>query len=137
EGAVNEADPVLELRLLVLLRGLERTPEVVEDRNQFLDDAFGRTFAEGRLLTCAALAEVVELRREPLQTVEQLVPLRAESGELVGHLDRGRGNLPVPPTPLHWSAIADRRLRRRVDVLLRIVCHGYAFGASCSSSMTS
>src|SRR6266516_3834501 len=24
-----------------------------------------------------------------------------------------RGNLPVPPNPLHWSAVADRRLRRR------------------------
>ena len=60
-----------------------------------------------------------------------------EGGELVGHLGRSRGNLAVPPNSLHWSAIADGRLRRRVDLMLRIVCHGYAFGASCSSSMTS
>src|SRR6266511_4011980 len=33
------------------------------------------------------------------------------------------GNLPVPPDPLHWSAIADRRLRRRLQKRRR-VCPG-------------
>src|SRR5205823_636247 len=29
-----------------------------------------------------------------------------------------RGNLPVPADPLHWSAVADRRLRRRNEAEL-------------------
>jgi hypothetical protein len=28
------------------------------------------------------------------------------------------GNLPVPPDPLHWSAHADTRLRRDIEIKL-------------------
>src|SRR5262249_127504 len=43
ERAVHEANTLLELRLFVLRRSLECTAEVVEDRNQLLDDTLVRT----------------------------------------------------------------------------------------------
>jgi hypothetical protein len=103
--------PFLELRLLVLRRGLERATEVVEDRDQLLDQPLVRTLSQRRVLACVALAEVVELRGEALEPLEQLVALGLESGDLVAALLRLFGDL-------------------------SLVGH-YAFGASCSSSMTS
>ncbi len=79
QGAMHQPHPFLELRLFVLRRRLERAAEVVEDGNQLLDEALVRALAERRLLAGAALAEVVELRREPLQAVEELVALGLES----------------------------------------------------------
>ena len=137
---VHEADAFLELRFLVLFRGVQRPAEIVEDRQQFLDETFARALDQGSGLACVALAVVVELRREPLQAVEQLVALGLESldvGCTFRHFGGSRGNLPVPPNPLHRTAIAVGRLRRRADLLLRSVCHGYAFGASSGSSITS
>src|SRR5262249_12746857 len=136
KGAVHEANAVLEPRLLVLRGGFERAPEIVEDRDQLLDQPLVRTLRQRRVLARVAFAEVVELRREPLEPAEQLVALGLETGN-VWPFDGCRGNLPVPPNPLHRSAIGDGRLRRRLAVFLRVVCHGYAFRASCSSSMTS
>src|SRR2546429_87728 len=37
---------------------------------------------------------------------------RATLNSVTGTLCLRRGNVPVPPIPLHWSAIADGRLRR-------------------------
>ena len=131
QRAMNKPDAVLDLPLFVLRRSLERTAEVIEDRDQLLDEPLVRTLGERRLLARVPLAEVVELGREPLQPVEELVAVSLESVDVdAGVRGACRGNLPVPPSPLHWSASADRRTR------LRLVVH-YAFGASCSSSMTS
>src|SRR5207248_10781224 len=100
---------VLEPRFLVSGRGLERTCQVVEHGQQLLHEPLVRALAQCGRITCAALAVVVELRREPLQPVEQFVSFSLES------LD--------------------------VEALLRLLCYllvgHYAFGASCSSSMTS
>ena len=79
EGAMHEPDAVLELRLFVIRRRLERAPEIVEDRDQLLHEPLVRTLGQRRLLARVPLAEVVELRREPLQTVEQLIALGLES----------------------------------------------------------
>ena len=72
------------------------------------------------MLARVALAEVVELRGEPLQSVEQLVALGLESGDLVAALLRAC----LRDCP--WDLF----------VLDAVVGH-QAFGASCSSSMTS
>ena len=67
------------------------------------------TLGERRLLARVPLAKVVELGREPLQPVEELVAVSLESVD--------------------------------VDALLGLLSYlrlvGHAFGASCSSSMTS
>ena len=85
---MDETNAVLELGLLVLRRSLERTPEVIEDRDQLLDEALVRTLGQRRVLARVALAEVVELRCETLEPVEQLVALGLESGDLVAALFR-------------------------------------------------
>src|SRR5882724_522373 len=109
EGAMHKPNAVFDLPLFVLRGSLERPPEVVENRDQLLHEPLVRTLGESRLLTCIALAEVVELRRKPLQAVEKLVAVSLESVDVDAYV-RGarRGNLPVPPNPLHWSAVADR-----------------------------
>ena len=76
---MHEPDAVLELRLFVIRRSLERAPEIVEDRDQLLHEPLARTLGERRLLARVPLAEVVELRREPLQPVEELVAVSLES----------------------------------------------------------
>src|SRR5438105_5726254 len=76
---MHEADTFLQLRLLVLRRRLQRTTEVVEDRDQLLDEPLVRTLAQRELLARVPLAVVVELCREPLQAVEELIPLGLES----------------------------------------------------------
>src|SRR5882762_1673485 len=106
---MNKPDAVLDLSLFVLRRSLERTAEVVENRDQLLHEPLVRTLGERRLLARVALAEVVELRGKPLQAIEELIAVSLESVD--------------------------------VDALLGLPCDlrlvGHAFGASCSSSMTS
>ena len=77
ERPVDEAHAVLELRLLVLGRGLERALEVVDHRQQLLDEPLGGARDQARLVARRALAVVVELGLEALQRVEVLVALRA------------------------------------------------------------
>jgi hypothetical protein len=98
--------------------GIERTAEVVEDRQQLLHEPLVRTREHRRLLARAALAEVVELRREPLQPVEQLVALGLEGGNV------------------NRAALLDLRLFS-LSLLLRYLLVRHALGASCSSSITS
>src|SRR4051794_28774422 len=103
----------------MLGRSLERPPEIVQDRQQLLDEPLVGTRRHCRLLTCAALAEVVELGRKTLQAVEQFDTLSLESAHIRG-------------------ALLGLRLVGRLLLLrdLMLVGH-YAFGASCSSSITS
>jgi hypothetical protein len=79
QGAMNKADTVLNLPLFVLRSSFEGATEVVEDRDQLLHEPLVRTLGERRLLACVPLAEVVELRCEPLQAVEELVAVSLES----------------------------------------------------------
>jgi sirohydrochlorin ferrochelatase len=69
-----------------------------------------RTLGERGLLACVPLAVIVELRGEPLQPVEELIAVSLESVDIDALLGLFR--------------------------YLRLIRH-YAFGASCSSSMTS
>src|SRR5947209_17147866 len=108
---MHETDALLELRLLVLLRRIECATEVVEDRDQLFYQPLVGTVDQGSGFAGVALAVVVELRRESLQAVEELVALGLESAHVRGALLFGLRDL-------------------------RLVCH-YAFGASCSSSITS
>src|SRR5207253_4682742 len=122
ERAMNEANPLLQLHLFTFGRSLECATEVVEDGDELLHEPLVGPLREGCLLTRVSLAEVVELRCEPLQAVEQLVAIsleRVDVDALLVRPGRTRGNLPVPPNPLHRSAFADGRLRGRIDVLLR------------------
>ena len=110
QGTMDEPDTVLDLPLFMLRSSLERPPEIVEDRDQLLHEPLVRTLGERSLLARVPLAVVVELSGEPLQPVEELVAVSLESVD--------------------------------VDALLGLLCHlrlvsHYAFGASCSSSMTS
>ena len=45
------------------------------------------------------------------------------SAEIANHLElpSARGNLPVPPNPLHRSAVADRPLHGRIDVAFALL----------------
>ena len=79
ERAVHEPDSVLELRLLVIRGGLERPPEIVEDRDQLLDEPLVGALGKRRLLARIALAEVVELRGEPLEPIEKRIAFSLES----------------------------------------------------------
>ena len=83
ERAVHEADTVLELRLLVRGRELERTLEVVEHRHELAHQPL--VGARGQLLLVARhpLAVVVELGLQPLERVEVLVALLLRGCELV------------------------------------------------------
>ena len=121
---MHKPDTVLELRLFVIRRSLERAPEIIEDRDQLLHEPLARTLGERRLLARVPLAEVVELRSEPLQAVEELIAVSLESVDVDAL--RLRRDLPVPRTHCPWDAALG---------YLRLVRH--AFGASCSSSMTS
>ena len=76
---MDKAHALLELRLLVLARrGIERALEIVEHREELLDQPLGRHPRPA--LACSradALAVVVELGLEPLQRVEVRVALAA------------------------------------------------------------
>src|SRR4026209_1510091 len=76
--AMHKPDTVLELRLFVIRRSLQCTSEIVEDRDQLLHAPLARTLGERRLLARVPLAEVVELRSEPLQAVEELIAVSLE-----------------------------------------------------------
>src|SRR5882762_4328239 len=86
--AMHKPHAVLELRLLVTSRRLERAAEIVEDRDQLLHEPLVRTLGERSLLARVPLAEVVELRREPLQAVEELVAVSLESVDVDGSVGR-------------------------------------------------
>ena len=96
ERAVHEPDSVLELRLLVIRGGLERPPEIVEDRDQLLDEPFVGALGKRRLLARIALAEVVELRGEPLEPIEKRIAFSLESLDV----DALLGSAGLPPGPL-------------------------------------
>jgi len=83
ERAVRETHALFELRLLMLHRGLERTLEIVEDRQQVLHKPFVRERDELLPLPQRALAEVVEVGGCPLPAVDRLVALGRESGETI------------------------------------------------------
>src|SRR3954454_15393306 len=112
---MHEPHAFFQLGLFVFGSSFERAPEVVEDRDQILDQPLLGTLRERGVLARISLAEVVELGGQPLQPVEQLVALGLESGDLVAAL----------PCLLFGD--------------LRLFLGHYAFGASCgsSSSMTS
>src|SRR2546423_10516285 len=83
ECAVRETNALLELRFLMLRRGLERALEIVEDRQEVLHEPFVRERDELLSLAQRALAEVVEVGRRPLPVVDRLVALGRESGETI------------------------------------------------------
>ncbi len=150
ERAVHEADALLEPGLLVVCRRLERTLEVVDDRQELLDEPLGGARDQVGLVALGPLAEVVELRLQTLKRVEVLVALARDLLEIgcgrIGQLDRTRvhrGNLPVPPNPLHRSAYADVRLRLTpnplhrsaiADVRLRLIAHDVLASSSSTTS---
>ena len=80
---VDEANAVLELRLLVVLGGLERAAEVVDHRQELLDEPLVGARDQRLLIARGPLAVVVELRLQALQVVEVLVPLARDLSELV------------------------------------------------------
>src|SRR5205085_11861725 len=86
ERAVHETDAFLELRLLVLGRGLERALEIVEHGHELLDEPL--VGARGQLLLVARhpLAVVVELGLQALQRIEVVVALLRHRRQLVGLL---------------------------------------------------
>src|SRR5712692_5608603 len=98
ERAMYEPNTVLELRLFMIRRRLERAAEIVEDRDQFLHKPLVRALGERRLLARVALAEVVELRSEPLQAIEELIAVSLESVDVEGSVAR-RGGRAAPPAP--------------------------------------
>jgi len=63
EGPVDEADALLELRLLVLAGSLERTLEVVQDREQLGDKPLVGARDQSLLVAHGPLAVVVEVGR--------------------------------------------------------------------------
>src|SRR5207302_7403075 len=82
QRTMDEPNTLLELRLLVLGRRLERTTEVVEDRQKLLDEPLVRPLYQRRRVARVPLAVVVELRRKPLQAIEELVALSLESPDV-------------------------------------------------------
>ena len=83
----------------MIRRGLERPPEIVEDRDQLLHEPLARTLGERRLLARVPLAEVVELRSEPLQAVEELIAVSLESVDVDALRAPCRGTSRFPRTP--------------------------------------
>ena len=83
------------------------------------------------MLAGDALLVVVEIGGQP-----EVATRRAEQARLPPHPVRRR-NLPVPASPLHWSAVADRSLRLLFQpdfaVFGRLVGHD-CFAASSSST---
>ena len=81
---MDEAHAVLERRLLVLLGRLERATEVVEHGQELLHEPLVRARDERLLVARGPLAEVLELRLQALEPIDELVAL---GDELVGLLD--------------------------------------------------
>ena len=82
ELAVDELDALLELRLLVSVRRLERSLEVVEHRQELLHEPLAGPRDQALLVARGPLAVVVELGLEPLERVDQLLVLVAQRLEL-------------------------------------------------------
>ena len=85
---MDELDSVLELRLLMALDGLERAFQVVEDRQELLDDPLAGPRDQTLLIARGPLAVVVEVGLEALERVDQflvLVPKRLEFRLFGGH----------------------------------------------------
>ena len=112
---MDEPDAVLELRLLVLLGGLERSLQVVEDRQKLLDDPLAGPRDQALLIARGPLAVVVEVGLETLERVDQLLVLVSERLQLV-----------------ELGLLVHRLLLGVLDLLGH-----YAFFASSSSSITS
>src|SRR5207253_5190808 len=129
ERAMNEANPLLQLHLFTFGRSLERATEVVEDGDELLHEPLVRPLREGCLLTRVSLAEVVELRCEPLQAVEQLVAIsleRVDVDALLVRPGRTRGEPPGPPHPPPPPPFAGGRVPGGKDGLLPGGCPGHA-----------
>jgi hypothetical protein len=129
-------DALDDLGLLVVLCGIERALEVVEHGQQLGDEPLGCTRREGLLVADGPLAVVVEVRREPLQGREILVPLALDRREnslgrfrLGRRLGRRGGSL-VPLTSVALGVAP--RLGDGVGV--ELVAHALV---AVSSSMTS
>ena len=86
---MHEPDAVLELRFLVLFGRLERPLEVVEDREQLPEQRLVGAGGHRLVVARGALAEVVELRLQPLERVEVVVALLLELGD-IGRNQRDR-----------------------------------------------
>ena len=120
---MHELDPFFELRLLVLRRRLERALEVVEHRQELVQQALVRAAEELGLVARDALAVVVEVGRE------------AQVGLVV---DDGRRISSSGSSSIRTSSTGPLR---RLDLLVlepgleRLV--GHEVFASSSSSMTS
>jgi hypothetical protein len=87
EGARHQRDALLQLGLLVRLRGLERPLEVVEHRQELLHEPLVGARDQALLVTRSPLAVVVELGLDALERVEQLVTLLLKRFELRGLLN--------------------------------------------------
>ena len=110
---MHEPHAVLDLSFLVLRGGLERAPEIVEDRDQLLHQPLVGALGE------RACSRAFRLRKLSNSAASRCRRSRADRGQ-PGERRRRRSPLrPVSGTP--WD----------------LVCHSCAFGASCSSSMTS
>ena len=100
ERAVHESDSVLELRLFVIRGGLERTPEIVEDRDQLLDEPFvgalRQTPACSRALRLRKLSNSAASRWSRSRSASRSA-WRASTSALLGRLG-GVGNLRFPRT---------------------------------------
>ena len=81
ELAVRRVDALLELRLLVLLGGVERALEVVEHGQELLDEPLVGARDQALLVARGPLAVVVEVGGDALEVVQVLVPLRLERAE--------------------------------------------------------
>ena len=137
ERPVHERDALLELRLLVLLGRLERPLEVVQDREQVLDEPLRGAGGRQLLVARDPLAVVVELRREPAQVVQVLVALAsAASAGLGGLHPRAAGLVVVDPgQSLVWTVLRALAVDSPCDCLVSFVLgHEEVFA---SSSITS
>src|SRR4029450_8699175 len=78
ELALQEPNALLQLRLLVLLRGRERPLEVVEDGQQLLHEPLVGPRDQALLVARDPLAVVLELGSDPLEVVQVLFALGCE-----------------------------------------------------------
>src|SRR6185436_140211 len=84
KGLLDESYAVQELRLLVLLAGLERALEAVEDRQQLAHEPLVRVGDEPLLVADSPLAVVLEVRLDALSKPEVLVALGDDLRDVVG-----------------------------------------------------
>jgi hypothetical protein len=106
ERASDERDALLELRLLVRLGGLERALEVVEHGQELLHEPLVGSRNQARLVTRGPLAEVLELRLDALEGVDELVALLPERLELVDGLLRALLDFVSTNLVSHYEVLA-------------------------------